>query len=560
METGPHNILGLEINEFAAELARVTVWIGDIQWCRQNGYPHAINPILKPLDGIEHRDALLSFSSPDKGRPGGVTEADWPTADVVVGNPPFLGDKVMRSELGAEYVETLRKTYDGRVPGGADLVTYWFEKARAQIEAGQLKAAGLVATQSIRAGANRKVLERIVATTRIFEAWSDEAWVNDGAAVRVSLVGFGTIYPTDRGSRLNSLEVQSIHADLTAVEGLNLTTAIPLSENQGVAFQGPVKVGSFDIPGPLARQWLTLPNPNGRSSAEVLRPWANGQDLAKRPSDTWIIDFGTDMLEADAVLFEMPIAHVMEHVRPMREAGNRESRKRYWWRHGETVPAYRKATTALSRYLSTPRVSKHRYFVWLPKAVLPDSRLYAICRDDDATFGILSSRPHEVWSLANASMHGVGNDPTYNAKSCFETFPFPPNLTPRDTAPRDCQASPPCLAEQIVAENIAAAARRLNELRENWLNPPEWVDWVITPEEEKAGFPKRPVAKPGHEADLKKRTLTNLYNQRPAWLDLAHKELDKAVAAAYGWTDYAPETPDEEILRRLLALNLERSY
>ena len=166
---------------------------------------------------------------------------------------------------------------------------------------------------------------------------------------------------------------------------------------------------------------------------------------------------------------------------------------------------------------------------------------------------------HEVWSLATASMHGVGNDPTYNAKSCFETFPFPPGLTPRDTAAVACRASPPCMANEVIAANIAAAARRLNELRENWLNPPEWVDWVITPEEEKAGFPKRPVAKPGHEADLKKRTLTNLYNQRPAWLDLAHKELDKAVAAAYGWTDYTPETPDEEILRRLLALNLERA-
>ncbi len=130
---------------------------------------------------------------------------------------------------------------------------------------------------------------------------------------------------------------------------------------------------------------------------------------------------------------------------------------------------------------------------------------------------------------------------------------------PRDTAPVAGQASPPCLAGQIVAENIAAAARRLNELREAWLNPAEWVDWVITPEEEKAGFPRRPVAKPGHEADLKKRTLTNLYNARPAWLDLAHKQLDQAVAAAYGWPDYTPEMPDDEILRRLLALNLERS-
>ena len=116
------------------------------------------------------------------------------------------------------------------------------------------------------------------------------------------------------------------------------------------------------------------------------------------------------------------------------------------------------------------------------------------------------------------------------------------------------------MAGEVAAGNIAAAARRLNELREAWLNPPEWVDWVITPEEEKAGFPQRPVAKPGHEADLKRRTLTNLYNARPAWLDLAHQALDKAVAAAYGWPDYTPEMLDEEILRRLLALNLERSH
>ena len=185
--------------------------------------------------------------------------------------------------------------------------------------------------------------------------------------------------------------------------------------------------------------------------------------------------------------------------------------------------------------------------------------LDVIARSDDTTFGILHSRFHELWSLSLCTWLGVGNDPRYTPTTCFETFPFPAGLTPRDTAPVAGQASPPCLAGQIVAENIAAAARRLNELREAWLNPAEWVDWVITPEEEKAGFPKRPVAKPGFEADLKKRNLTNLYNARPAWLDLAHKALDQAVAAAYGWTDYTPDMPDEEILRRLLALNLERA-
>ncbi len=550
METGPHNILGLEINEFAAELARVTVWIGDIQWCRRNGYPHAINPILKPLDGIEHRDALLN--------PDG-SEADWPAADVIVGNPPFLGDKVMRSELGAEYVETLRKTFDGRVPGGADLVTYWFEKAGAQIEAGKLQAAGLVSTNSIRGGANRKVLERIVETTRIFEAWSDEEWINEGAAVRVSLLGFGPFFGVDRSSRLDGIEVAGIHADLTAGVGLNLTQAKPLAENAKTAFQGITKGGAFDIPGDLARQWLKQPNPNGRQSVEVVRPWRNGMDVTQRSADKWIVDFA-EFSEVDASLFETPFAHVLANVKPERMLVTRERRRRFWWQFNETAPGMRAALHKLERFIATPETPTYTLFSWQPAGVIPDKNLVVIARADDVTFGILTSRFHIAWVRALGSPYG--NHPTarrYNSSRVFETFPFPAGLTPRDTAPVAGQASPPCLAGQIVAENIAAAARRLNELRQAWLNPAEWVDWVITPEEEKAGFPKRPVAKPGHEADLKKRTLTNLYNARPAWLDLAHKQLDQAVAAAYGWPDYTAEIPDDEILRRLLALNLERS-
>ena len=181
------------------------------------------------------------------------------------------------------------------------------------------------------------------------------------------------------------------------------------------------------------------------------------------------------------------------------------------------------------------------------------------------TFGVLSSRLHECWALANASMHGVGNDPTYNGKSCFETFPFPAGLTPSFAEGARLQQATPILPDVADpsrlpdAEAIAMAAFKLNRLREAWLNPPEWVDWVITREEEQAGFPPRPVAKPGHEADLKKRTLTNLYNARPAWLSMAHERLDQAVAAAYGWDDYTPDMPDEEILRRLLELNLNRA-
>ena len=175
--------------------------------------------------------------------------------------------------------------------------------------------------------------------------------------------------------------------------------------------------------------------------------------------------------------------------------------------------------------------------------------MVVVAREDDTTIGVLQSRIHEIWALRTGT--SLEDRPRYTHTTCFETFPFPEGLTPNVRASS--------FAGDENAQNIAATVRELVGKRNHWLNPPEWVDWVITPEEEKAGFPKRPVAKPGHEADLKKRTLTNLYNQRPAWLDLAHKQLDQAVAAAYGWTDYTPETPDEEILRRLLALNLERA-
>ncbi len=550
MHTGPHNILGLEINDFAAELARVTVWIGDIQWCRRNGYPHAVNPILKPLDGIEHRDALLNEDG---------SEAEWPAADVITGNPPFLGGSLMRGELGAAYVEALRNTFAGRVPGGADFVTYWFEKGRAQIAAGQTQAAGLVATNSIRGGANRKVLERICDTTRIVEAWSDEPWVNEGAAVRVSLIGFGLFFGVDRSSRLDGREVATIHSDLTAGEGVNLTQAKRLPENAAVCFEGIKKYGPFDIPGDTARAWLApTGNPNGRSNADVLRPWINATDVVRNDSDTWVIDF-TGLSISDAALYEAPFQFALESVQPTRAKDRNTKTREQWWLYERPRLEMRKALAPLPRFIVTPVVAKHRIFAWRSTPTLAMNLLDVIARADDATFGILHSRFHELWSLRLCTWLGVGNDPRYTPTTCFETFPFPAGLTPRDTAPVAGQASPPCLAGAVVAENIAAAARRLNELRENWLNPPEWVDWVITPAEEKAGFPKRPVAKPGFDADVKKRTLTNLYNARPAWLDLAHKALDAAVAAAYGWVDYTPAMPDDEILRRLLALNLERA-
>jgi type II restriction/modification system DNA methylase subunit YeeA len=239
---GPEAVLGIEINPYAAELARVSVWIGEIQWMRRNGFGVSDQPILQPLDNIECRDAILNTNG---------TEASWPEADAVIGNPPFLGDKFMRDGLGIAYTETLRSAYSGRVPGGADLACYWFEKARGQITTGVTRRAGLVSTNSIRGGANRVVLDRIVEKFSIFDAWADEEWTVDGAAVRVSLVCFGAKGDVPARSTLNGIAVNAIFSDLTAGR-VDLTVAAQLTENSDVAFIGNQKGGAFDIPGELA--------------------------------------------------------------------------------------------------------------------------------------------------------------------------------------------------------------------------------------------------------------------------------------------------------------------
>ena len=531
---GPANVKGIEINAYAAELARVSVWIGEIQWMRRNGFNEARDPILKPLDTIECRDAILT---PEGGEP------EWPEADVVIGNPPFLGDRVMRGGLGHDYTECLRRIYRGSVPASADLVCYWFHKAGELVARGKIARAGLVATNSIRGGNNRTVLDRIVESGVIFDAWSDEPWVVDGAAVRVSLICFA------RESAgvpvfLNGEETPLVHADLT--EGrIDLTQAARLAGNQSAAFLGVYKNGPFDIPGDLAREWLLLPaNPNGRPNADVLKPRVNGMDLTRRSSDQWIIDFGSFMTEAEAALYEAPFAHVAEYVKPVRLRKRRERHRRFWWRHGETRPGLWRALDSLSRCVVTPTVAKHRLFVWLDTRVCPDHQLIVIARDDATTFGILHSRFHEAWSLRLGT--SLEDRPRYTPTTTFETFPFPEGLSP--DIPAGDYANDPC------AVAIAEAARRLVELRARWLNPPEWVEWVDEPV---PGYPKRPVPRNEDAAKaLKKRTLTNLYNTRPQWLSDAHASLDTAVAAAYGW---AADISDDEALRELLELNLRES-
>ena len=535
---GPANVRGIEINAYAAELARVSVWIGEIQWMRRNGFRESRDPILKPLETIECRDAILA--------PDGTGPA-WPQADVVIGNPPFLGGKLLIGELGEDYVTRLFAAWRGRVPPEADLVCYWFVKAGQEVEAGRARRVGLVATNSVRGGANRRALQAATDGRSIFDAWADEPWVIDGAAVRVALVCFSQSNDSHATEiRLDGAPVDEIHPDLTAKSGgagLDLTRAGPIPANAGVAFMGDTKGGPFDVPGDLAREWLRLPaNPNGRPNADVLRPWVNGMDLTRRPAGKWIVDFGWEMSEADAALYEAPFAHAKEHVWPMRQRNRREAYRLNWWRHMEPRQGMWRALDGTTRYIATARVAKHRLFVWLDTRIVPDSKVIAIARNDDVTFGILHSRFHEAWSLRLCSWHGVGNDPVYNPSTVFRTFPFPDGLTPNMPA-ADYIEDPRAVA-------IAEAARRLVDLRNRWLHPPEWVDWMDEPV---PAYPKRLVARDDTEKELRSRTLTNLYNARPKWLADAHAALDAAVSAAYGWST---DVGDEEALRQLLAMNL----
>jgi hypothetical protein len=461
-------------------------------------------------------------------------------------------------------VDRLRKVYKGRVPGGADLVTYWFEKARAHIEASKAKAAGLVATNSIRQKRNRVVLHRVSETCRIFEAWSDEPWVNDGAAVRVSLVAFesrGSILLPQRNEReqdapatltaiLDGRPVAVIHADLTAGEGLDLTQARSLAANREASFFGLCLAGKFKVETAVALAWLKdAGNPNGKPNSDVLRPIYNGSDITRRWAGHWVIDFA-DMDMATAADYLQPFAWVEAEVKPVRIHNNRASRAKNWWQHGEKRPAMRAALKGQTHYITTPETAKHRFFVRFPVAVAPEHSLIVIPRGDALTLGLLSSRIHCVWALAAGGRMGMGNDPRYNASLTFETFPFPEGFSPRAEAP---------LPEGDKWQAIAEAAGQLEQWRENWLNPPDWIAAEITPEEAAAGFPPRVQPKPANAAAWKKRTLTNLYNENPPALRLRHQTLDKAVAAAYGWSDYTSDMPDEEILKRLLQQNRERN-
>jgi len=314
--------------------------------------------------------------------------------------------------------------------------------------------------------------------------------------------------------RAYNARAATINADLTA-DAADVTKARRLKENVGISFMGDTKVGEFEMPGKLAKRMLATPNPHGKSNADVVRPWANGLDVVRRPRDMWIVDFPPGISEAEAAKYEAPFELIKKFVKQERSKNARKSYADKWWIHGEPRPELRLALAGLHRFLVTVVVAKHHLFAWLPGGVLPDHRLFAFARSDDYFFGVLQSYTHEVWARKMGST--LEDRPSYVSTTCFETFPFP-------------------RATQEQQWAISLAAKDLNDLREKWLNPTEMIG----------------------AKDLAKRTLTNLYNARPTWLANVHRTLDEAVFAAYGWRERPADLSDGEIIARLLKLNFER--
>lgn len=548
LTVSPEQLYGLEINPYAHELSQITVWIGYLQWRHVNGFKNEMDPILRPLRNITRMDAILAYD--EHGQP---TEPEWPPAEVIVGNPPFLGGKKIAGEFPASYLKDLRLVYKGRLPNFSDLVVYWFERGRKEIEQKRAKKACFLATNSIAMGTNLPVLKRIKTTGDIFFAWNDREWVLEGASVRIAVVGFDDGSTTIRF--LNNQKVNQINANLTT--GIDVTKTQKLGENKNFSFIGTQKSGPFNIPKSLALNMLSSPNKTGVSNSDVIKPWVNGLDIARRPRHKYIIDFPARMSESEASQYEQPFQYVKEHIPTVRKASHFKNFP--FWIHWNTRPKMREAIQGFERYLATPRNSKHRIFVWLNKDVNPDSQVVVFAFDKDYYFGVLQSKIHEIWTLATCTWLGIGNDPRYTPTTTFNTFPFPwpPGREPQES-------------DSPLIANIAHWARELHHWREAWLNPPNEAQGTLG----------------NYEKLLQLRTLTNLYNgldymrhiratntpfnardlaqatqkavTRPeaeALYDL-HTLLDRAVCEAYGW----PHTiNDDEILSRLILLNNQRA-
>ena len=605
----PHQLLGLELNPRAAAIAEMVLWIGYLQWhFRTRGQVLPPQPVLKDFHNIEHRDAVLAYDrmeyvTDERGVPvsrwNGKTvkkhpvtgedvpddtarvpleryvnprKAEWPQADFVVGNPPFIGNKYMRDALGSGYVEALRAAWQA-VPESADFVMYWWHHAADFTRAGRLRQFGLITTNSLRQAFNRRVVEHhLSANPRLSLAFAipDHPWVDatDGAAVRIAMTvgeagdGLGVLETVTSESEHEGEAAKvefsgrqgRINADLTI--GADVAGTLAIKANDGLASRGVQLIGAGFI---VSTEQATALGLGQMPGLELhIRQYRNGKDLTDKPRGVMVIDlFGLADKEVRA-RFPAVYQWVLQRVKPERDHNQRIAYRDNWWIFGEPRRTLRPALAGLARYIVTPATAKHRFFTFVSAHILPDDSLIAIAMEDAYCFGVLSSSVHVSWALAAGSRLGVGNDPRYINSRCFEPFPFPATTDSQQVRIRD-------LAEQLDAHRKRQQAQHPDLTLTGMYNVLEKL---------KAGEALNTKDKVVHEQGL------------VSVLKQLHDELDLAVLDAYGWSDLAPlmqlvngnassparaerEMPttreeakralDDALLERLVALNAERA-
>jgi hypothetical protein len=426
-------------------------------------------------------------------------------------------------------VEALRSTYRN-VPDSADYVMYWWYRAAREVAEGRTIRAGLITTNTITQRQNRVVItdaaERGACVTW---AVADHPWTDDaeGAAVRVAMTVLAQqpqravlVKVNDDAEVTGEIVLPSLNPDLTAHADVAGAAGGPLLANRGISSDGVKLHGKgFILQEEEAKELIAL----DPKHTEIIHRYRNGRDIAHRPRNAYVIDFG---LRTDEEVREYPVLYdlVRDRVRPGRDANARAAYRDYWWRFGEPRREWRAALVGLRRYVATVDTAKYRFFTFVDSGTVSDDKLVCIASDDAFHLGVLSSMIHVMWALAAGGKLGVGNDPVYVKTSCFDPFPFP---------------DPPAELRARIAE----LAERLDQHRKDAIARDESVTMtgiynVVTKLRSMDVF--TPAERIVHQAAAG-RVLREM-----------HQELDRLVAHAYNWRWPMNK---QEILERLVELH-----
>ena len=562
----PSQFLGLEVNPRAAAIAELVLWIGFLQWHfrTRGGVPN--EPILKDFKTIKVGDAVLAWSArelarDERGKPLERTDSDgnrvevwryvdpkrpeWPDADYIVGNPPFVGGKDIRGRMGEGYATALWAAHP-KMNESADFVMYWWDHAAEILtdKGTRLQRFGFVTTNSLSQVFQRRVMERHMrakSPVSLLMAIPDHPWTKatkDAAAVRISMtvaaagVHRGKLFEVTKEEMLDtdapnvefSETEATINSDLTV--GVDVTKSITLQANDVICHDGVKLHGKGFLVTPYEAVHLGLGKRIGLES--YIRDYRNGRDLAQESRGKMVIDFFG--LEIESVRRQFPEAyqHILQAVKPERDKNNRESYRTHWWIFGEPRRELRPALNKLSRFIATVDTARHRVFQFLPREIICDDKSVIIASDEAFILGVLSSRTHIVWSLRAGGWLGMGNDAVYTKTRTFDPFPFPDASEPLKASIRATAEELDALRKRCQAENSGLTLTQIYNVLE-----------------------KLRASLPLNEADeaIKAKGLVLIVKE-------LHDRLDSLVAQAYGWP---ADLPDAEILTRLVALNAERA-